>query len=43
MSIAYGSLVTVTRALECAIFYWVHAAEIAVRLHSGIQLEHISM
>jgi len=39
----YGYLVTVTRALERAIFYWVHAAEIAVRLHSGIQPEHISM
>lgn len=39
----YGHLVTVTRALERAIFYWVHSAEIAVRLHSGIRPEHISM
>jgi DNA-binding Lrp family transcriptional regulator len=36
----YGYLVTVTRALERAIYYWVHAAEIAVRLHSGVQPEH---
>jgi DNA-binding Lrp family transcriptional regulator len=36
----YGYLVTVTRALERAIFYWVHAAEIAVRLHSGVQPAH---
>ena len=37
----YGYLVTVTRALERAIFYWVHTAELAVRLHSGQQPEHI--
>jgi DNA-binding Lrp family transcriptional regulator len=37
----YGYLVTVTRALERAIFYWVHTAEQAVRLHSGQQPEHI--
>jgi len=39
----YGYLVTVTRALERAIFYWVHAAELAVRLHSGRQPEHIEI
>jgi DNA-binding Lrp family transcriptional regulator len=37
----YGYLVTITRALERAIFYWVHAAEVAHRLHSGRQAEHI--
>ncbi|TMT81543.1 PhoU family transcriptional regulator [Haloterrigena sp. H1] len=37
----YGYLVTVTRALERAIYYWVHAAEIAVRLHSGVQPDHV--
>lgn len=37
----YGYLVTITRALERAIFYWVHTAELAVRLHSGRQPEHI--
>ncbi|MFB6123671.1 MAG: winged helix-turn-helix domain-containing protein [Haloferacaceae archaeon] len=36
----YGYLVTVTRALERAIFYWVHAAELAVRLHSGLHPDH---
>lgn len=36
----YGYLVTVTRALERAIYYWVDAAEIAVRLHSGVQPDH---
>ncbi len=36
----YAQLVTVTRALERAIFYWVHSAEIAVRLHSGVQPDH---
>lgn len=39
----YGRFVTVTRALERAIFYWVHTAELAIRLHSGMQPEHISM
>ena len=39
----YGYLVTVTRALERAIFYWVHTAELAVRLHSGRQPEHIEI
>jgi DNA-binding Lrp family transcriptional regulator len=37
----YGYLVTITRALERAIYYWVDAAEIAVRLHSGIQPDHV--
>jgi phosphate transport system protein len=32
--------VTVTRALERAIYYWVNSAELAVQLHSGIQPEH---
>ncbi|GAB3691290.1 hypothetical protein GCM10028857_28480 [Salinarchaeum chitinilyticum] len=36
----YAYLVTVTRALERAIYYWVDAAEIAVRLHAGVQPEH---
>jgi hypothetical protein len=36
----YGYLVTVTRALERAIYYWVDAAELAVRLHSGAQPDH---
>jgi len=36
----YGYLVTVTRALERAIYYWVDAAELAVRLHSGVQPDH---
>ncbi|WP_415381337.1 PhoU family transcriptional regulator [Halosimplex sp. TS25] len=36
----YGSLVTVTRALERAIYYWVDAAEIAVRLHAGVEADH---
>lgn len=37
----YGYLVTITRALERAIYYWVDAAEIAVRLHSGLQPDHV--
>jgi DNA-binding Lrp family transcriptional regulator len=36
----YGYLVTVTRALERAIYYWVHAAELVVQLHSGVRPEH---
>lgn len=39
----YGYLVTITRALERAIFYWVHTAELAVRLHSGRDPEHITI
>ncbi|MFD1643911.1 PhoU family transcriptional regulator [Halohasta litorea] len=37
----YGYLVSITRALERAIYYWVDAAEIAVRLHSGLQPDHV--
>lgn len=37
----YGYLVTVTRALERAIYYWVDAAELAVKLHSGVQPDHV--
>ncbi|MFT4881698.1 MAG: phosphate transport system protein, partial [Salinirussus sp.] len=36
----YGYLASVTRALERAIYYWVDAAEIAARLHSGIRPAH---
>ena len=36
----YGYLVTITRALERAIHYWVDAAELAVQVHSGLQPEH---
>jgi len=36
----YGALVAVTRALERAIYYWVDAAEIAVRLHTGLEASH---
>lgn len=39
----YRDLVTITRALERAIFYWVHSAELAVRLHAGLQPEHIEI
>jgi len=37
----YGYLVSITRALERAIYYWVDAAEVAIRLHSGIQPDHV--
>jgi phosphate uptake regulator len=40
---AYGDLVAVTRALERAIYYWVNTAEVAVRIHSGIELDHLSL
>jgi DNA-binding Lrp family transcriptional regulator len=36
----YGYLVTITRALERAIYYWVDAAELAVQLHSGLRPDH---
>ncbi len=39
----YGYLMGVTRALERAIFYWVHTAELAVRLHTGRKPEHITL
>lgn len=37
----YGYLVTITRALERSIYYWVDAAELAVRLHSGLRPDHL--
>lgn len=36
----YGYLVTITRALERSIYYWVDAAELAVQLHAGVRPEH---
>ncbi|WP_137290695.1 PhoU family transcriptional regulator [Natronorubrum halophilum] len=39
----YGYLVTVTRALERAIYYWVDAAELAVQIHSGQQPDHVDI
>ncbi len=36
----YGYLVTITRALERSIYYWVDAAELAVQLHAGVQPAH---
>jgi DNA-binding Lrp family transcriptional regulator len=39
----YGYLATVARALERAIYYWVDAAELAVRLHSGARPDHTSV
>ncbi|MFB6174027.1 MAG: PhoU family transcriptional regulator [Halobacteriales archaeon] len=39
----YGYLVSVTRALERAIYYWVHSAEIAVSIHSGIRPNHVTV
>jgi DNA-binding Lrp family transcriptional regulator len=36
----YGYLVTVTRALERAIYYWADAAELAVQLHTGVSPDH---
>ncbi len=36
----YGYLVTITRALERTIYYWVDAAELAVHLHSGLRPDH---
>jgi phosphate transport system protein len=38
----YGRLASLTRTLEQTIYYWVHTAELAVRLHSGITPDHIS-
>ena len=37
----YGHLVSVTRALERATYYWADSAETAVRLHSGVSPDHI--
>jgi DNA-binding Lrp family transcriptional regulator len=39
----YGYLVTITRALERSIYYWVDAAELAVQLHSGVQPDHVEI
>lgn len=39
----YGYLVTITRALERAIYYWVDAAELAITLHSGIVPDHVEI
>ena len=39
----YGYLVTVTRALERSIYYWVDSAELAVQLHSGVQPDHVEL
>lgn len=39
----YGIIVGITRALERIIYYWMHTAEVAVRLHTGIELEHITL
>lgn len=39
----YGYLVTVTRALERSIYYWVDAAELAVQLHSGVRPDHTTI
>lgn len=40
---SFGRLVTVTRALERSIYYWVNAAEIATRLHTRTDPEHLSV
>lgn len=40
---SYGRLVVVTRALERSIYYWVNAAEIATRLHTHIDPDHLSV
>jgi DNA-binding Lrp family transcriptional regulator len=37
----YGHLATMTRALERSIYYWINAAELAARIHTGIEPEHI--
>lgn len=39
----YGTVVGITRALERIIHYWLHTAEIAVRLHAGVELEHLTL
>jgi predicted ArsR family transcriptional regulator len=39
----YGYLVTITRALERSIYYWVDAAELAVQLHSGVRPDHTTI
>ncbi|SFK67743.1 Phosphate uptake regulator [Halogranum rubrum] len=37
----YGQLATMTRALERTIYYWVHTAEMAARIHVGLEPDHI--
>jgi DNA-binding Lrp family transcriptional regulator len=39
----YGYLVTITRALERSIYYWVDAAELAVQLHSSVRPDHTTI
>ncbi|MFP4218464.1 MAG: helix-turn-helix domain-containing protein [Salinarchaeum sp.] len=39
----FGYLASIVRALERTIFYWVHTAELAFRLHSTLKPEHISV
>jgi phosphate transport system protein len=39
----YGTIVAITRALERIIYYWLHTAEVAVRLHAGVELEHLTL
>jgi predicted ArsR family transcriptional regulator len=39
----YGYLVTITRALERSIYYWVDAAELAVQLRSGVRPDHTAI
>jgi predicted transcriptional regulator len=39
----YGYLITVTRALERIIYYWINAAEISVRLYSGVNPGHVEI
>ncbi|WP_129114689.1 MarR family transcriptional regulator [Halegenticoccus tardaugens] len=39
----YGYLVTVTRALERVIHYWANAAELAVRIHAGVDPGHVEI
>jgi DNA-binding Lrp family transcriptional regulator len=39
----YGYLVTITRALERAIYYWVDSAELAVTIHTGVAPDHVEI
>ncbi len=39
----YGYLVTITRAVERSIYYWVDAAELAVQLHAGVRPDHTTI
>lgn len=38
----YAQFATMSRTLEQTVYYWVHTAELAVRLHSGVTPDHIS-